>query len=76
MGKPLANSLTPEHMKFWLANTKLSEKEINEWYDDFKEYAKKNDKLDKASFVKFFKKLNHLKSSSDEAIELMFTGIT
>ena len=72
--KPLSPTLSNDQMKFWLANTKLTEEQVNQWYKEFRECSKTNDKLDKKNFVEFFKKLQHKNSTSDEFTELMFSS--
>lgn len=74
--KPLPPVLSNDQMKFWLANTDLTEEDVNQWYKDFRECSKTNDKLDKANFVAFFKKLKYTKSAGDEFTELMFASKT
>ncbi len=75
--KPLAKSLPDDQMKYWLANTSLTEEQIQQWYNDFQAHSLKNQKLDEENFIKFFDKLKHKSkstTSSTEVYKLLFKG--
>jgi len=75
--KPLAKSLSDEQMKFWVANTSLTEEQIQQWYVEFQEHSQKNQKLDQENFIKFFEKLKHKSKStktSTEVFKILFKG--
>jgi Ca2+-binding EF-hand superfamily protein len=71
----LPKKLTDDQMKYWLANTNLTQQEMAEWYDSFVEQAQKTDKIDKDNFNKLIHKLNVKNKHTDSLNDYMFNGL-